>query len=80
MIYVFLRRSVALSSGTTRNELLLIHKMLPKIMVSTFGALFFELPALTDDPSYHFRLLSVCSPMPHLYLSKCHIGQQTGNY
>ena len=72
---LFLVLSGALSSGTQRNELLVIRDMLPSIVVSAFGVLS-ELSSDTAYPSYHFLLLTVFISITHLFLSNCQTGYQ----
>ena len=72
---LFLVQSGALSSGTQRNELLVIHDMLPSIVVSASGFLY-ELSSVTAYPSYHFLLLTVFISITHLFLSNCQTGYQ----
>lgn len=66
-------QSGALSSGTQRNELLVIHDKLPSIVVSAFGVLS-ELSFITADPNDHFLLLTIFISITHLFLSNCQTG------
>lgn len=74
---LFLVQSGALSSGTQRNELLVIYDMLPSIVVSAPGVLS-ELSSVTAYSSHHFLLLTVFIFITHLFLSNCQTGYQIG--